>query len=228
MNPGSERGYTVWMRGCLAVVVVLAGCYSPTPHEGAPCSASGTCPEPLRCKSDRCLLGDPVTDGASSERSVDSPSDTPISDAPVDAPLACNTAGLSCSGTRGFTNCQNGSTSICIATCTQAVSHEVAQNLCVAWGGKLATLDSAAAETCQMSTVNSWIGLEQASAATTPGAGWTWNGSTPLSFTDWAAGQPNDLDGVENQLEQCGILNLADGAWHDIPCTSSYGFMCRR
>ncbi len=230
MNREARASYTVSVRGRLVLVFVLgvAGCYSPTPHEGAPCSAAGACPEPLHCKLDRCVLGDPVTDGAPSDLAVDTRTDAPMSDAAVDAPTICSTASLSCNGTKGYSYCQNATATFCIATCTQTMPHDAAQNLCIGWGGKLATLDSAAAEACQMSTVDSWIGLEQPTTATTPGAGWTWNGSTPLSFTDWAPGQPNDLDGVEDQLEQCGFRQIADGAWHDIPCTAQYGVMCRR
>lgn len=31
------------------VVVVVAGCYAPTPHPGAPCGPNGACPAPLVC-----------------------------------------------------------------------------------------------------------------------------------------------------------------------------------
>ncbi|CAN5882322.1 hypothetical protein BH11MYX3_BH11MYX3_33910 [soil metagenome] len=213
------------MRGCLALVAVVAGCYSPTPHEGAPCAANGSCPEPLHCSLDRCVLTDPITDAAPADTMSN---DGPVTDAATDAPAMCSTAGLTCSGTRSYSYCQNASGTFCISTCTQQVTHDVAQNACTGWGGTLAVLDSAAAEACTMNTVDSWIGLEQPMTAQTPGAGWTWNGTTAVTYTNWAPNQPNDSDGIEDQTEQCGYRRISDGAWHDISCTLTYGFACRR
>lgn len=45
------------MRGLLAVVAMLGGCYAPQPPEGAPCTSNGACPAPLACSGGHCIAG---------------------------------------------------------------------------------------------------------------------------------------------------------------------------
>jgi hypothetical protein len=74
----------------LVVTVALAGCFSPAPHAGVPCSASGECPAGLVCdmSTNRCersaseVDASPTTDGpmidmASIDGSIDAPIDAP-------------------------------------------------------------------------------------------------------------------------------------------------------
>jgi hypothetical protein len=65
------------VRWAVVVGILVAGCYSPTPQEGAPCAMNGACPDGLRCIDARCVSGAPP-DG-----STDAAIDT--ADAPADA-----------------------------------------------------------------------------------------------------------------------------------------------
>lgn len=80
------------MRASL-VVLLLAGCYAPSPMPGAPCTQAGACPAPLVCTLGTCERAPTDLDG-----SID---DAP----PPDADLTCSCAGdkLVCGG--GETAC---------------------------------------------------------------------------------------------------------------------------
>ena len=65
------------VRWAVVVALMVAGCYSPTPQEGAPCAMNGACPDGLRCIDERCVRSAPA-DG-----STDIAIDT--ADAPIDA-----------------------------------------------------------------------------------------------------------------------------------------------
>lgn len=78
----------------LALGLVVAGCYSPTPPSGAPCS-NGECPTGLACVADVCVtpgtqpaldasLDDAVRDGAAPDADPDPPIDAPAADADGD------------------------------------------------------------------------------------------------------------------------------------------------
>jgi hypothetical protein len=56
---------------------LLSGCYRPAPPQGAPCTTTSECPDPLSCSGGACVL---------------QPIDAAI-DAPIDADLDCNCAG---------------------------------------------------------------------------------------------------------------------------------------
>jgi len=73
------------MRFCWPLAVVLAGCYGPTVHPGAPCGPSGECPSNLECISGMCLPPGTLLDDAQSldDASIDSSMVT--FDAPADA-----------------------------------------------------------------------------------------------------------------------------------------------
>lgn len=70
------------MRWVVVVGLLVAGCYSPTPQEGAPCAINGTCPDGLRCIDDRCVSGESGDGGLDAN---DGPADA--TDAPIDAAL---------------------------------------------------------------------------------------------------------------------------------------------
>lgn len=67
-----------------AVLLVLAGCYSPQPVPGAPCSAASECPSGLVCIDDRCVFPGTNSDGAPDTPATDAPTDALV-DAPIDA-----------------------------------------------------------------------------------------------------------------------------------------------
>ena len=69
----------------VVVAVVVGGCYRPAPAEGTPCSAIGTCPDPLQCIGGTCRAEPP--DAA---HDTATPDDGAV-DAP-DGPPACASA----------------------------------------------------------------------------------------------------------------------------------------
>lgn len=148
-------------------------------------------------------------------------------DAAVDAaPLACSTAGLACSGGVATMFTCGGH---CWVRCTQHVTRETARAACAGWSGALAEIDDAAEETCATShaPADTWLGLQQAPDQAAPGMGWTWNGATPLAYTRWASGRPDDQDDRENGQEQCGKIE-SSGAWDDVACGDPIAFFCER
>lgn len=71
------------MRWAFASVCVVAGCYAPTPPEGAACGAGGSCPAGLMCTGSVCVRDH----GSSPDASRDAIGDGPLADAPpLDAP----------------------------------------------------------------------------------------------------------------------------------------------
>jgi hypothetical protein len=138
---------------------------------------------------------------------------------------SCNTQGLTCAGTATAMFC-NG----CWVSCTETVSESTAKNRCQAWGGQIPVLNDTDFTSCLRSAVPTgdlWIGLEQASGASSPAMGWTWlGGMTPLS-TNWGAGEPDDDNGgTESGKAQCARIPDGTSKWDDLPCTMPTTFAC--
>jgi len=159
--------------------------------------------------------------------SVDShPIQMDIDAAPDAPPLPCDTTGLTCAGGTATTFMCG---SVCIAKCTSTQSFANAQNACSGWQGRLAEIPDAATETCINAHVasSSWIGLTQAASQPTPADGWTWNNTTPLTYTHWASGKPDDGGGGESNDENCAHIEQG-GAWDDENCSNGRVFFCQR
>jgi hypothetical protein len=217
-------------RGQAALLAVLAGCYSPVAQEGAPCDDTNGCPIPQRCVVGRCSLrGAPAVDASLPE--PDAPPDAPIDAAlpPIDAMrLPCEPTGLSCGGGGSATTFMCGGN--CWVVCTGNVARDVARAACAGWMGALGEIDNATENGCVAPHVASaaWIGLEQAPGTATLGAGWTWNGTVPLAYTNWAANRPDDGSGNETGSEQCADIRAAGGQWDDDTCGTALDFFCER
>ena len=64
------------------------------------------------------------------------------------------------------------------------------------------------------------VGLKEVSSSD---GGYKWTDSTPLDFTSWAAGQPNDQNGGQ----KCVLIDkLRNGQWEDVNCGLSEGYIC--
>jgi hypothetical protein len=74
-----------------AILALLAGCYSPNPGVGGPCSEQGFCPAGQMCFSGKCLLGPPDIDAAV-DAEIDAGTGDAMIDAKVDAPPAIDAA----------------------------------------------------------------------------------------------------------------------------------------
>ena len=70
------------------------------------------------------------------------------------------------------------------------------------------------------STTNRYlIGMREQSGSD---GGYYWLDGSPLDFTFWGVGQPNDLNGAQ----QCVIMNQKMGFWEDVNCGFDEGYIC--
>jgi hypothetical protein len=191
--------------------LVLAGCYAPKLRDCEITCISGTCPSGLSCIAGYCRSDD----GAGSCVAPDAAPDV----APTDP----------CYGVTRPDGCAIFvCDSKCELDCTAQVAWQDAETACEAWGGRLAEIDSATENDCttQFLTSDGWIGLHQAPMQATPDAGWSWTNGAPLSFLNWAPGQPDDADTIENDQEDCGEAPGRGAMWHDRNCGSTYSYIC--
>ena len=63
-----------------------------------------------------------------------------------------------------------------------------------------------------------YIGATDAAAEGT----YVWTDGTPLDYTNWLPGEPNDFTG-----EDCAQINDSSGGWNDIPCDGGAHFVCK-
>jgi hypothetical protein len=219
-------------RSLCAWAVVLggvAGCYNPSLQEGSPCANSDQCPDTQRCVLGSCSFREAPPIDARPAVPPDAMADAPP---PIDAmPPACSTTGLSCGGGSVTMFTCGGH---CWVKCTAGVARDMARSACAGWTGALGEIDDATEQGCVTPHVGTsplapafWIGAIQSNPAATPSDGWTWNGTTPMVYTNWAAGKPDDADGVENGMEQCATIR-SDGTWDDDTCSTGWGFFCER
>ncbi|XP_061416055.1 macrophage mannose receptor 1-like [Lethenteron reissneri] len=69
---------------------------------------------------------------------------------------------------------------------------------------------------------NLWIGLGRDELL-----GWSWTDDTPVGYTNWADGEPNDMMHEEAFIESCVEFYHQDGTWNDQDCEQKRGFICR-
>ena len=108
---------------------------------------------------------------------------------------------------------------------TDARTWDDAEKACKAAGKQLATVRSAAQSALLLTAAagNSvWIGGTDAASEGT----WVWSPSnTPLSYTNWYSGQPDNHLGGEDCLE----FNWdGGGKWNDASCTETRQYVCER
>jgi hypothetical protein len=147
--------------------------------------------------------------------------------ATVDA-FDCSVLTPSCNGDVVTLSCAGA----CYVMCSVASTWSVARTGCNGVGD-LASVPDLAADTCLRGLLSStsvptaWIGLRQPDSSLTPLDGWFWGDGAPYTSFGWAVGQPNDVDGVENDQEQCGAATVT--GWGDRGCDSnSFPFVCSR
>lgn len=107
----------------------------------------------------------------------------------------------------------------CFATCAELLPRAEAAARCAAWGGTLATLHDADENACLQSLLVShvWLGYEQSATSVDLLAGWSWVDGVTSSYVNWRAGEPNDIDMVEDGEENCAIM-FETGPWNDYEC----------
>lgn len=141
-----------------------------------------------------------------------------------DGPQLC--ASLPCSGRSAILTCGTR----CFSVCDEGVSQPAAKARCTAWGGALVSIHSQAEQVCVetlLESAGTWIGYEQGASTELTG-NWAWSDGTPVDFApQWFMAEPNDGDGTENGIEQCGDL-FTNGAWNDDDCMMARSFACAR
>jgi len=105
-----------------------------------------------------------------------------------------------------------------------ALSWGNANAACLAAGLQLATVQSAAQNAALVTAAAGnqvWIGGTDAASE----GAWVWSPSnTPLSYTNWKAGEPNNSGG-----EDCLEFNYhTPGTWNDARCTATMKYVCQQ
>jgi len=209
----------VWL-GCLAGVSL--GCVSLEPlssysdRSPAPPQALSAAVDPLPAAEDVALA--PLT-----EQPLDveegAPADGELALEPAEPPAPEPDPTPTC-GAAGEFLAAGGAT--CYLRSAQNAAWADALASCQAWGGELVVIDSREEDAflSEHLDVSFWIG---ASDRMQEGR-MLWNGGTPLVFSNWAAGQPDDYGGRED----CAVKTMPAGSWNDLPCRNLNAFVCER
>ena len=103
----------------------------------------------------------------------------------------------------------------------EALSWSDANAACLAAGLQLATVLSAAENALLLTAAAGnkvWIGGTDAASEGT----WKWSSTgTPLSYTNWYSGEPNNYQGNEDCVH-------FSGKWNDVNCARKFKFVCER
>jgi len=92
-------------------------------------------------------------------------------------------------------------------------------------GGHLATITSAAEQAAIYNLIRNggryvyWIGAQRIND------NWTWVTGEQWGYTNWAPGEPNNMDGEENYVF---MFRLRNGTWNDIRNTGEVDYGVRR
>src|SRR4051794_12173738 len=82
-------------------------------------------------------------------------------------------------------------------------------------GGTLASITSSAENALVVQYfhgLSGWVGGYQPDGSTEPAGDWTWiSGTENFTYTNWAAGQPDNSAAGENKIEV-----LTNGTWTDV------------
>lgn len=125
-----------------------------------------------------------------------------------------------------------GGATSCYAQCPTAQNWVGSEQVCVTWGGHLATVLDDAESACVGATLASgsrrWIGYYQPTGSAEPDGGWLWaSGSTAPTNTNWAGGQPNNPTDLDPGGQDCVFIQGTDGSWYDHECGAvEHGYVC--
>lgn len=111
------------------------------------------------------------------------------------------------------------------------VTRPTAVTSCTSVGGHLAVITAAEENTAVTGilTGTGWInGYDVTGAGGTQSGSWIWSTSEATTYEAWAGSEPDDLDGTENDQEDCIAVSTA-GDWYDVNCaedTSIVSYVC--
>ncbi|MCK6506592.1 hypothetical protein L6R53_25000 [Myxococcota bacterium] len=107
--------------------------------------------------------------------------------------------------------------------CTTALAWEDAQDACLARGYDLVALSSeeeqlAVSDLAYALYASSWwSGFNDIESE----GDWAWSNGEPVTWTDWASGEPNDSSG-----EDCAQFLWSGYQWNDAACTTAQPYVC--
>ncbi|CAN5783070.1 hypothetical protein BH11MYX2_BH11MYX2_24790 [soil metagenome] len=111
----------------------------------------------------------------------------------------------------------------CYFSFDAVTGHAPAAQRCADEGAHLATISESAEQAAVLSLyagdVNQWLGLSDQAVEGT----FVWTDGTPLGFTAWSSGEPNDDLGREDCVEMWRA-----GQWNDRLCSDNLHFVCER
>jgi cysteine-rich repeat protein len=110
--------------------------------------------------------------------------------------------------------------SSCYAAYASLVTPTAAEAACVALGGQLVTITSAAENAVVRTLLPATqfaIGLNDVSVEGT----YQWYSGEMFSYSNWSSGEPNNFNGNEDCVEI-----LTSGQWNDMDCTSTRAYIC--
>lgn len=148
--------------------------------------------------------------------------DAPAADAPVDARV--------CAGGDARATDMEGS---CLVLFGTPRTWSNASAACMQLGARLLVIDDADTDLVARTlagTKDVFVGLTDVVTENT----FVWVDGTPLGYTNWRTGEPNDGNG--NFAEDCGIINgVRGGQWDDRPCATDpavgvlgeYPYLCQ-
>ena len=100
-----------------------------------------------------------------------------------------------------------------------------AEDYCKALGGSLASIQSkdglniiATGQFLSIKTNGYWIGLNNLDKT----KGYQWTDNSPVTFTNWNTGQPDNFNG----FEECAEVRSTQ-SWNDINCYLNRGWICK-
>ncbi len=99
---------------------------------------------------------------------------------------------------------------------------------CTAMGGRLAVPFNSASNSAIYSIIRSdltYIGLTQATGQSSPSVGWQTPEGYSASYFNWSSGEPNDMDNVENDYQDCARM-YTTGYWDDVACSQVSPYVC--
>ncbi|XP_053322522.1 macrophage mannose receptor 1 [Spea bombifrons] len=124
------------------------------------------------------------------------------------------------------------STSSCYKSYTREMGKKKswfeARDFCIALGGDLLSIHNREEQSAVWSILRQngyyhqvfWIGLQN----TNPNEGFTWSDNTPMSYENWAYGEPNNYQ----EVELCGEINADHSfTWNDRHCATPQDWICK-
>ena len=98
---------------------------------------------------------------------------------------------------------------------SSGINRQNARDMCLAWGGDLATVTSLEENTLMFYTRTAgsycWIGLKDIDNKNT----FVWADGSSSTYRNWVAGEPNDFGGNEDCVD-----TFAGQDWNDISCAT--------